>query len=45
MVADVDKDGQPVLQSSGVMVLDAATGNTLYSKNADHATRSPRSPS
>jgi D-alanyl-D-alanine endopeptidase (penicillin-binding protein 7) len=38
MVADVDKDGQPVLQSSGVMVLDAATGNTLYSKNADHAT-------
>ena len=38
MVADVDKDGQPILQSSGVMVLDAATGNTLYSKNADHAT-------
>ncbi len=38
IVADVDKDGQPILQSSGVMVLDAATGNTLYSKNADHAT-------
>lgn len=38
MVAEVDKDGQPILQSSGVMVLDAATGNTLYSKNADHAT-------
>ena len=38
MVADVDKDGQPVLQSSGALVLDAATGNTLYSKNADHAT-------
>jgi serine-type D-Ala-D-Ala endopeptidase (penicillin-binding protein 7) len=38
IVAEVDKDGQPILQSSGVMVLDAATGNTLYSKNADHAT-------
>ncbi|MEO7741539.1 MAG: D-alanyl-D-alanine endopeptidase [Usitatibacter sp.] len=38
MVADVDKDGQPILLSSGVMVLDAATGNTLYSKNADHTT-------
>ena len=37
MVADVDKDGQPILQSSGVMVLDASTGSTLYSKNADHA--------
>ena len=38
MVAEVDKDGQPILQSSGVMVLDAATGSTLYSKNAEHAT-------
>jgi D-alanyl-D-alanine endopeptidase (penicillin-binding protein 7) len=32
----VDKNGDPILQSSGVLVLDANTGNTLYSKNADH---------
>ena len=38
IVSDIDKDGQPVLQSSGVLVLDATTGNTLYSKNADHST-------
>ena len=38
VVADVDRDGQPITKSSGVMVLDAATGTTLYTKNADHAT-------
>ena len=37
VVADVDRDGQPILQSSGVLVLDPASGQTLYSKNADHA--------
>jgi D-alanyl-D-alanine endopeptidase (penicillin-binding protein 7) len=37
-VVEVDETGAPILKSSGVMVLDAATGNTLYSKNADHAT-------
>ncbi|HET7731334.1 MAG TPA: D-alanyl-D-alanine endopeptidase [Usitatibacter sp.] len=37
IVSEVDKDGQPILQSSGVMVLDANTGQTLYSKNADHS--------
>ena len=36
--AVLDKDGQPILQSSGVMVLDAKTGQTLYSKNAERAT-------
>jgi serine-type D-Ala-D-Ala endopeptidase (penicillin-binding protein 7) len=36
-VADIDRDGQPVLQSSGVFVLDPTTGNTLYEKNADQA--------
>ena len=36
-VEAVDKDGQPILQSSGVMVLDAKTGQTLYSKNAEKA--------
>ena len=30
-------DGSPVLKSSGVLVLDPATGHTLYSKNADHS--------
>src|SRR5688572_24286675 len=35
---ELDKDGQPILQSSGVLVLDPTTGQTLYSKNADHAT-------
>ncbi len=30
-------DGDPILQSSQVMVLDASSGQTLYSKNADHA--------
>jgi D-alanyl-D-alanine endopeptidase (penicillin-binding protein 7) len=34
---EVTKDGEPNLQSSGVLVLDPTTGQTLYSKNADHA--------
>ncbi|HET9579003.1 MAG TPA: serine hydrolase, partial [Usitatibacter sp.] len=37
VVSEVTKDGEPNLQSSGVLVLDAATGQTLYSRNADHA--------
>jgi D-alanyl-D-alanine endopeptidase (penicillin-binding protein 7) len=37
-VSEVNKDGEPILQSSGVLVLDPATGHTLYSKNADQAT-------
>ena len=36
VVAEVTKDGEPNLQSSGVLVLDPTTGQTLYSKNADH---------
>src|SRR5215212_134633 len=35
-VVDFTKDGDPILQSSGALVLDPATGQTLYSKNADH---------
>ena len=35
-VADFTKDGDPILQSSGALVLDPATGHALYSKNADH---------
>jgi len=35
---EVNEDGSPVLKSSGVLVLDPATGQTLYSKNADQAT-------
>jgi serine-type D-Ala-D-Ala endopeptidase (penicillin-binding protein 7) len=35
-VVDFNKDGDPILQSTGALVLDPATGNTLYSKNADH---------
>jgi serine-type D-Ala-D-Ala endopeptidase (penicillin-binding protein 7) len=35
-VVEFTKDGEPILQSSSVLVLDPATGNTLYSKNADH---------
>ena len=30
----VDADGDPVLQSTGVLVLDSTTGQTIYSKNA-----------
>ena len=36
-VAAVDKEGRPVLESSGVLVLDPTTGQTLYSKNAEQA--------
>jgi D-alanyl-D-alanine endopeptidase (penicillin-binding protein 7) len=36
-VAEVDRDGDPILKSSGVLVLDPVTGHTLYEKNADHA--------
>src|SRR5258706_10942559 len=35
-VVDFNKDGDPILGSSSVVVLDPATGQTLYSKNADH---------
>jgi D-alanyl-D-alanine endopeptidase (penicillin-binding protein 7) len=35
-VVDYDKDGEPILHSSSVLVLDPASGQTLYSKNADH---------
>ncbi|MGE5615980.1 MAG: D-alanyl-D-alanine endopeptidase [Bacillota bacterium] len=34
--AIVDANGNPVLQSTGALVLDPTTGQTLYSKNADH---------
>ena len=37
-VVEVNEDGGPLLKSSGVLVLDPTTGNTLYSKNADHTT-------
>jgi len=33
--ADFTKDGDPNVMSSGVLVFDPATGQTLYSKNAD----------
>lgn len=36
-VSGIDKDGDPILKSSGVLVLDPVTGNTLYEKNADQA--------
>ena len=36
VVSATDKNGDPVLQSSGVLVLDATTGATIYAKNADH---------
>ena len=35
-VVEFTKEGDPILQSSSVLVLDPATGQTLYSKNADH---------
>ena len=35
-VADLTKDGEPNIQSSGVFVLDPVTGQTLFSKNAEH---------
>jgi D-alanyl-D-alanine endopeptidase (penicillin-binding protein 7) len=34
-VVEVSKDGDPILRSSGVLVLDPATGQTIYSKNAE----------
>ena len=34
--AEFTKEGEPLLQSSSALVLDPATGQTLYSKNADH---------
>jgi serine-type D-Ala-D-Ala endopeptidase (penicillin-binding protein 7) len=33
--AEFTKDGDPKVQSSGVLVFDPATGQTLFSKNAD----------
>jgi D-alanyl-D-alanine endopeptidase (penicillin-binding protein 7) len=33
-----DEGGAPLLKSSGVLVMDAASGQTLYAKNADQAT-------
>jgi D-alanyl-D-alanine endopeptidase (penicillin-binding protein 7) len=35
--ADLTKDGEPNIQSSGVFVLDPTTGQTLFAKNAEHA--------
>jgi D-alanyl-D-alanine endopeptidase (penicillin-binding protein 7) len=34
-IVEVTKDGDPILKSSGVLVLDPATGQTIYSKNAE----------
>ena len=31
-----DKDGDPILASTGVFVMDPVSGQTLYAKNADH---------
>ena len=35
-VVEFDKDGDPIIQSSSALVLDPATGQALFSKNADH---------
>src|SRR6476646_10261506 len=35
--AEFTKDGEPNLQSSGVLVLDPTTGQTLFAKNAETA--------
>jgi D-alanyl-D-alanine endopeptidase (penicillin-binding protein 7) len=35
--AEFTKDGEPNLQSHGVLVFDPASGQTLFSKNADQA--------
>ncbi|MGZ5040832.1 MAG: D-alanyl-D-alanine endopeptidase [Usitatibacter sp.] len=35
--AEFTKDGEPNLQSTGVLVFDPSTGQTLFSKNADQA--------
>lgn len=34
-VAELTKDGDPNVRSSGVLVLDSTTGQTLFAKNAD----------
>jgi len=34
-VAEVTKDGSPFVRSTGVLVLDPTTGETLFAKNAD----------
>ena len=36
-IADVTRDGEPNLLSSGVFVLDPVSGQTLFAKNAEHA--------
>jgi D-alanyl-D-alanine endopeptidase (penicillin-binding protein 7) len=36
--ADFTKDGEPNVHSSGALVFDPATGQTLYAKNADQVT-------
>ena len=36
-VAELAADGEPDVQSSGVLVLDPTTGQTLFAKNADQA--------
>ena len=36
-VSEFNKDGEPNIQSHGVLVLDPKTGQTLFSKNADIA--------
>ena len=35
---EVTQDGAPLLKSTGVLVMDAASGQTLYAKNADQST-------
>src|SRR3954465_7602314 len=35
---EVRDDGGPLLKSTGVLVMDVASGQTLYSKNADQST-------
>ena len=34
-ISDFNKDGDPNLQSTAALVLDAKTGQTLFAKNAD----------
>ena len=36
--ADFTKDGEPNIHSSGALVFDPATGQTLFAKNADQVT-------
>ena len=35
---EVTEDGAPLLKSTGVLVMDASSGQTLYAKNADQST-------